>query len=89
MRLPLGRVLGSVVGWLVRKVLPAAIEEIAEEVTDRNSARPPPLPDRYSEVPMPLTSRDVERQRALAKSAARAFPGPPRVPGQAPPPRKR
>ncbi len=88
MRLPLGRVLGAVVGWLVRKVVPAAIEEIAEEVKDRNSARPPPLPDRYSEAPVPLSAKHVEWQREQARRAARAFPGPPRVPG-APPPRKR
>ncbi len=78
---PVARVLGAVVSWLFRKVVPAAIEEIAEEVADRQSARPPPLPDRYSEMPMPLSAKNVELQREQARRAARAFP-------PKPPPRK-
>lgn len=51
---------------------------VFEEVTEdlRASELPPPLPDRYSEAPVPLSAKDVERQRALAKQAARAGPPP-------------
>ncbi len=79
------------------------LAELAVEVTEdltglTTSERPPPLPERYSEAPVPLSAKDVERQREQARRAARAFPTqplpaqplplPPRVPGQAPP-RKR
>jgi len=74
---PIVRGLVALIGWIRTGTEAAvAIEEIAEEVTG-HSARPPPLPDRYSEAPVPLTAKDVERQRDLARKAARAFPGPP------------
>jgi hypothetical protein len=78
----IGHILGALKAIRVILRIGETAVDVAETLTDGiaglpESARPtslPPLPDRDGPA-MPLSFKDVARQREQAASAARAFPG--------------